>query len=64
MHSRLTHLRGTDLLACAVFGAASLRRRVEHELDRRAVSALVRRILADGRKPARGRADGGAPVAA
>jgi hypothetical protein len=67
MHSRLTHLTGADLLGCAVCGAGDLRRRVEHELDRRAVRALVRRILADGRKPAETRADAataGAPVAA
>ncbi|MFO8011965.1 MAG: hypothetical protein R6X20_01535 [Phycisphaerae bacterium] len=67
MHSRRTHLSGTDLLACAVLGAADLRRRVEHELDRRAGRALVRRILADGRTPPESRADAataGAPRAA
>ena len=67
MHSRLTHLSGTDLLACAVCGTGEVRQRVEHELDRRAVRALVSRILDDGRRPAEARAvpaGGGAPVAA
>jgi len=64
MDFRLTHLRGSDLLACAVLGTAELRRRVGHELDRRAVRALVRRILAEEPAPARKEAGAGAPVAA
>jgi len=43
----LRHLDACDLLACAVLDGRSVRRRVEHKLERRAASALVRRILAD-----------------
>lgn len=65
MHSRLTHLSDLDLLTRAVFGSAGVRRRVAHELDRRAVRALVRRILDDAARPARigAEAVAGAPVA-
>jgi hypothetical protein len=54
-----------DLLTRAVFGSAGVRRRVAHELDRRAVRALVRRILDDAARPARigAEAVAGAPVA-
>ncbi len=61
-----TYLGCDDLLACAVTGGPSVRQRVEHELDRRAVRALVRRILARGREPAAATvemADAGALVA-
>ncbi len=67
MQSGLTCLSGTALFTFAACGPAEVRRRVEHELDRRAVRALVRRILADGRRPAEARAvpaGGGAPAAA
>jgi len=67
MHSQLPHLDGRDLLTCAVVGGAAIRRRVEHELERRAVRALIHRILARDREPAGAgveTAGAGAPVAA
>jgi len=67
MDSRLTCLDAGDLLACAVAGGPAVRQRVEHELDRRAGRALVRRILARGRPPAETPAElatAGATVAA
>jgi len=63
MRSRLTHLTGSELLACAVHGSGSVRRRVEHELDRRAAGALVRRILTEARPPAQPQAETAGPAA-
>jgi hypothetical protein len=66
MDVRFRQLCREDLLACAAVGGPSVRGRVEHELDRRAADALIRRILAR-RPPARHEAvqhRSGAPVAA
>jgi len=67
MDSQLTYLDAGDLLACAVVGGPPVRQRVEHELDRRAARALVRRILARNDRPAETPAElatAGAPAAA
>jgi len=51
MGAHFRDLGSRELVACAALGGEDIRRRVAHELDRRAAAALVQRILAAGRRP-------------